>query len=816
MSEFVNDWYIIDKYRLIGIRDIEKMNEYISIHHGSAPNIPDGINEIAPNVFYNIFGLKSIYIPITVSKLENNIFDNNKDVVINIGNYYDLIVREISPDKSNRLNYKLIAINNKENFERYCNEHKGENPPIPLGVESVSDYVFKNSTVLIHLVLPESTICMCKQACANCCNLESIKLSKNFIDFGEEVFLNCSKLKSLEIPTSIRIMRANVVKGCSCDLKLLLFNKYNVTYKEFLLKNYLNNKENLLVLNEGDFKTLRTNNYLFVFNNNKQYRVSVHQLLNRSGFNKHTGEVSSNFCKSFNLFKGEEVLVGLKFSLKHKKPMPDDYIISNLTPAELKIYFKRKNVFDKFLTKLRTLSVYENIDANGYKVKRLTNNQYEIIIRLMCLLGLFDESVEQNKPINFVLRNLLGLEKNNRNTLSLSFIDLFNYFEGLLDINENIKYNDEFSNYFLYNFENLVKLFNKLKTSKNQNFLISLIKNSGKSNIYYIHDNITVRSHGRLHDKWINYKENNNNKQININNNKEISCLSFVDWALKYGDGSHIFVDLNMPKEQVKVVSPFLKFYVEINPLERLCDIFNNSKYIYPFVFYPNNNTDFYIEKKLLNIAKVDAKNITNREFNVIYCKNKHLQANLTKEIQEYLRTSLYDNIYAKVIKKNDVEVAYANCEMGHCANVKANGCEYLYESFFEKDCQPFMIYKKNNIKDDVPIANFRIDIDRQNLNCAITCLEVKQEVKFSYSYKEKMCVVKAFDEIIKKFVCLFKNFFDKSIKRITMGQVTHCDINDVLSNFYKIGEGPYECVKERRIVSPSKYNHFIIFESEK
>lgn len=120
MSEFVNDWYIIDKYRLIGIRDIEKMNEYISIHHGSAPNIPDGINEIAPNVFYNIFGLKSIYIPITVSKLEYNIFDNNKDVVINIGNYYDLIVREISPDKSNRLNYKLIAINNKENFERYC------------------------------------------------------------------------------------------------------------------------------------------------------------------------------------------------------------------------------------------------------------------------------------------------------------------------------------------------------------------------------------------------------------------------------------------------------------------------------------------------------------------------------------------------------------------------------------------------------------------------------------------------------------------------------------------------------------------------
>lgn len=810
----IKNCFLIVKCKLLGICDVKKMNDYLSLNNGCFPILPKDIKEIASNAFDNLVGIKHIYLPITLQKINADLFKNNRGVIINFGGYYNIVVKEISPDKLNKLNFKLIGIQDKKKFENYCKTHNGENPPIPMGVESIADYAFKDSQNLKHLILPESTICLCKQACANCINLETVNLSKRFIDFGEEVFSQCSSLKRLNIPATINIMRSNVITGCSKNLQLHLFNKYKCSYQEFLLRNYFENQENILSSDKNNYKTLRTNNYIFVFNKEKQYKIKIHQLLNNCVFNKHTGQNPQNFNNSIELFKGEELLCAFNLSKEFKEPMPDDLIISNLNCEELKVYFQRKNIFEKILTKIRLHSNYETTNTFGEKTKRLKDSQYELLIKIMCLTGLFEANVNPSLSTNFIKRDLFGVERISSRSLNLSFEEVFSLFNGLLLLN-NVVYNEEFCKYFLFNYENLTKLIIKLKESKDPNYLSLLIKNCGKSNVKYIHSNVIKDSPGMLHDKWINYKENNNNKQVNINNQKEEFCLSFIDWAIKYGDGSHVFTDLKLPKTQIKKISPFLQFYIDVKPLKRLAFIFKESEKIFPYVFYDENNPSFYIQRKSFNIAKIDSNVAIERNFDVLYCKDSNLQKTISKSLVNDLKSDSFENVYAKIVPKNCIDVAFSNCEMGHCANVKSNGCEYLYESYFDMNCQPFIIYRRESNK-EIPIAGFRIDINRECGVCAITCLEVKREVKFSYNYHQKKNIVKAFDDIIQKFIICYKKFFKNKIRLITMGQITHCDINDVLSDFYQVDKGPYKCVVNRKVVSPSEYNHFILYKLSK
>ena len=113
-----------------------------------------------------------------------------------------------------------------------------------------------------------------------------------------------------------------------------------------------------------------------------------------------------------------------------------------------------------------------------------------------------------------------------------------------------------------------------------------------------------------------------------------------------------------------------------------------------------------------------------------------------------------------------------------------------------------------------IPVASFRIDIDLNSNMGTITCLEVKREVKFLYSNSKKKSIVKVFDDVISRFVKLYELYFHSKMKMITMGQITHCDINDILSEFYSIQKGPFKSAQKRKVVSPSEYNHFIVYKS--
>ena len=381
---------------------------------------------------------------------------------------------------------------------------------------------------------------------------------------------------------------------------------------------------------------------------------------------------------------------------------------------------------------------------------------------------------------------------------------------------EDIKYNQEFATYFLFDKNNLKKLIKELKLKPNRcDFLKLLIENSGYSNCQYNHNGMYEQSKGKLHDKWLIYKANNNNKEKNIGIKKEKKVLDFIDWACKYGDGSYILNNYELSKEDYNDIYPFLKYYTELKPIKKLIEIFDLSKNIIDYIFL--NNYDNYIDKstKKLNISKVDSAINVFRTFEINYikCGCGIKVSKIIKSLEKKLITKKYNKIYAKIIPKSSKLVALSNCKMGHCANVKANGIEYLFESYIDCNTQPFIIF--NSINDEA-IANFRITLNSKTGIGHITCLEVDTDVKFNYTDDEKKDIVSAFYNIISNFIDIYNSINDNKIKLITMGQISHCDINDILSKYFPILDCPISCNDNRRVVMPSEYNHFLIWNNSK
>ncbi len=323
------------------------------------------------------------------------------------------------------------------------------------------------------------------------------------------------------------------------------------------------------------------------------------------------------------------------------------------------------------------------------------------------------------------------------------------------------------------------------------------------------------QSKGKLHDKWLIYKANNNNKEKNIGIKKEKKVLDFIDWACKYGDGSYILNNYELSKEDYNDIYPFLKYYTEIKPIKKLIEIFDLSKNIVDYIFL--NNYDNYIEKssKNLNISKVDSAINVFRTFEINYIKYEYRNevSKIIKNLEKKLITKKYNNIYAKIMPKSSKLVALSNCKMGHCANVKANGIEYLFESYIDCNTQPFIIFNSTN---DEAIANFRVTLNSKTGIGHITCLEVDTDVKFNYTDDEKKDIVSAFYNIISNFIDIYNSINDNKIKLITMGQISHCDINDILSKYFPILDYPINCNDNRKVVMPSEYNHFLIWDKNK
>ena len=813
-----DNYYTLDNDGcVLKILDFTKFEEFVAKNNGEAPPIPGNAKSIEEDIFKNIYDIKQIYVPYSINILPYNLFYNNKDVVINYANYYEIIVREITPDKKYKLNYKLKKIKNLALFNKYCDEHNGINPNIPQGVTSISDFVFKDNNKIKILKIPESTICLCKQCCKNCINLKKVYLSKKFLDFGEEVFYGCSSLEGIfNLPKSLCILRANVFKNCNKNLKIKIFNKYITSIDNFLLKEDLQDLPNIVNPNIGtSSKSIITNKYIYVLKNNECFKITKKSYTNLMGFDKNTGEKYNTIREVFYQNKGVELLNFIENCNKYNIKLPMEKIICNTPNNKVENFCREYKTFNnKIIKKIRSISTYKTANTKGDLVGRLTKNQYYIIYVLMFISGYFENEKLKPRCFNLLFNDIFNIN-DKKKTFKITIEEFEEIFEGLLYV-ENIEYNPEFANYFLFKKNNLSKLIKtlKLKTNK-RNFLKLLIQNSGSSNYQYNHDGVYQQSKGKLHDRWLIYKANNNSKERNVGFKKTKKILNFVDWACKYGDGSYLLVDYKLSKKDYNDIYPFLNYYAEIKPIEKLIEIFNLSENVIDYIFL--NNYNDYIEKyrKKINISKVDSEINVFRNFEINYIRSGFSNEifHIIKKFENKLTTSNYNDIYARIMPKSSKLVALSNCQMGHCANVKANGIEYLFESYIDCYTQPFIIFNKAT---NDSIANFRITLDSKLGIGHITCLEVSTDVKFNYSESEKKNVVNAFYNIVVNFVSIYNSINNVKIKLITMGQVSHCDINDILSEYFITLNYPINCNYNRKVVMPSEYNHFLIWCNDK
>lgn len=377
-----NCYYEINnKGRIIKIFDIALFNEFLVKNDGEAPPIPANAKSISENIFKNIYNIKRIYIPYSVNVLPNNLFFNNRDVIINYADYYEIIVREITPDKKYELNYKLKNIKDLNLFNKYCEENDGRNPNVPQGVTSISDFVFKDNNKIKILKLPETTICLCKQCCKNCINLEKVYLSKKILDFGEEVFYGCTSLSGIfNIPKSLCILRANVFKNCNDNLKIKIFGKYISSLNNFLLKGDLKDLPNIVNQNiKAASKSLITNNYIYVLRDNKCYKITKKMYSHLLGYDKNTGENKILIREIFYHNKGIKLLMFIENCNKYNIKLPMEKIICNTPDDKIEYFCKEYNSFcKKIIKEVRNISTYKTKNDKGELVGRLTKKQYYI------------------------------------------------------------------------------------------------------------------------------------------------------------------------------------------------------------------------------------------------------------------------------------------------------------------------------------------------------------------------------------------------------------------------------------------------------
>lgn len=776
----MEEYYIISNNIITGITN--KFKNYILNNDFNAPKIPEGIIDIKNNTFKDIDELNEIYIPSSIKDLNIKVFSKFEKIKINYNNIYYIGLRKKDLYGEYNKVYKLTGY--LDNLNKYLKDNNGILYPIPKWISCIGEFSFKDNQNIKEIIF-NNEIAIFKEAFYNCQNLKSIIGSEYIRDYGDDAFNSCINLTSINLPLNIINIRSNVFKNCK-SLKINLLNQEVLTAKEFTIKG-----RNLYLKNRlSNFKPLITKDNFYFIEDNKVSKISKKDFNYPKTINKHLGYkyqnkiyFTSNLETAYRLYK----------ELKY---VPYDFITKNIKPEYVNNYLKYSNEFEKvILNKCRTISSKKNLNSNNELIGRLTVSQYETLLKIAIISGFFEESDSiKRKSINLINNYLLPIDSKKGLNLSLNKLDhLFKNIDS-----QNVSYNREFSEYFLFNKNNLEKLINKLpKVYKT--FINTLVLKCGDSPIKYKHNDKYENSAGLLHDEWFIYRNNNNDKHLNTNNNNKSTVLNFIDWSLSLGEQSS-FDSLNINKE---ILDKFNSYYNSEKALIKLDEIISNSTKTTPYIFIPKDYTT--ITEEDFNVAHIYAPAVIKRIRVSKILNEEKINKIINKEQKNLLIEN--DNYKAEILNKSNIMIAYLNCVMGACSVVTSTGCEYLYEAYYDDSCQPFIIYK-----DDKAIASFRIDLDKETGNASINSLEVLSSVKFKYSNNEKEKIVSIFDKIINNFIKVYNKYNEIPLKKISMGKLSNFDINDILEKHYKTTPDSFY-IKRRSVCTPSTKNHFIIYE---
>lgn len=187
--------------------------------------IPEGVTDIASNVFTYCSAPKNISLPSTLLSIADNAFsgcDSLTTLVIpanvnRIGNSitsgcYSLTSLSVDPANNyydSRNNCNAIIDKNNSKLIAGCNSST-----VPEGVISIASNAFSGFAQLKSVIFPSSLKVLEDGAFEQCVGLESVSFPSAMERIGSYAFAYCYKLLSVKIPSSIKTIEPGTFMSC--------------------------------------------------------------------------------------------------------------------------------------------------------------------------------------------------------------------------------------------------------------------------------------------------------------------------------------------------------------------------------------------------------------------------------------------------------------------------------------------------------------------------------------------------------------------------------------------------------------------------
>ncbi len=198
----------------------------------------EGITKIETGIFTNATKLKSVLIPKSVTSIDGGAFYPTTIWLVHENSYAHTVARNngllfVIYDENSELPLETIDgvtyLIKEDSAEAVFYDGSVADVVMPETVQGKPlrkvHSIFKNSTAVTSVSIPDSVKTLSKELFYGCSNLVSVRLPSGLTEIVDYAFYNCAKLESVAIPSSVTRIGSYAFYGCRALTELKLPDK---------------------------------------------------------------------------------------------------------------------------------------------------------------------------------------------------------------------------------------------------------------------------------------------------------------------------------------------------------------------------------------------------------------------------------------------------------------------------------------------------------------------------------------------------------------------------------------------------------------